>query len=135
MKSDPAAFALFDVLDECGLGRVGPVVGRVVQLDEEIVFCEKCVVDLLSVFDVVDREIVLAGQFSQPDLCGVHKWLVDAAVLGEGKHAESDGLVLRLRAVIYRAKQQSQCKESPKRPEIQISTASKHISECAPLLA
>src|ERR1700694_2326428 len=32
MKSDPAAFALFDVLDEGGLGRVCPIVRRVVQL-------------------------------------------------------------------------------------------------------
>src|SRR5258706_14215424 len=62
MKSDPAAFALFDVLDESVLGRVCPIVGRVVQLDEQAVFCEKCVIDFLRVLNVVHGEIVIAGQ-------------------------------------------------------------------------
>src|SRR5260370_13562364 len=43
MKSDPAAFALFDVLDEGRLGRVCPIVRRVVQLDKETVFRHECV--------------------------------------------------------------------------------------------
>jgi hypothetical protein len=48
MKSDPASFTLFDVLDEGGLGIVCPMVWRIVQLDKESIFCEKCVVDSVS---------------------------------------------------------------------------------------
>jgi len=61
MKSDPATFALFDVLDKGGLGRVCPIVRRVVQLDKEIIFGKKLVVDFLCVLNVVHGEVVLVG--------------------------------------------------------------------------
>src|ERR1700730_15106395 len=95
MKSDPAAFALFDVLDEGGLGRVCPIVRRVVQLDKQTVFCEKCVIDFLCVLNIVHGEIVLAGQFPPPNLGAVYEWLVNAAVLREGDHPEVWGFALR----------------------------------------
>jgi hypothetical protein len=45
MKSNPAALAFFDVLDECGLGRVRPVVGGIIQLNEQAVVGQKGIVD------------------------------------------------------------------------------------------
>src|SRR5438094_10679347 len=66
MKSDPTASALFDVLDERGLRLIGPIVRRIIQLDEQVVLCEESVVDLLGIFDVVHGEIVFARQLVKP---------------------------------------------------------------------
>src|SRR5260370_25114689 len=101
MKSDPAAVALFDVLDESGFGCVCPIVRRVVQLDKQIIFCEKCVVDFLCVLNVVHGEIVLAGQFPEPGFGGVYKWLVNATVLRQSDHAEVWGFSLRSKNAIH----------------------------------
>src|SRR6267154_4153086 len=100
MKSDPAAFALFDVLDERLFGGVCPIVRRIVQLEKQTVFREKCVIDFFRVLNVVHGEIVIAGQFSQPNLGTVYKWLVNAAVLRQGDHAEVWRFGLRSENVI-----------------------------------
>ena len=47
----------------------------------------------MGIFDVVHGEIVLAGQFPEPNLGGIHKWLVNATVLGKGNDAETRDLV------------------------------------------
>src|SRR5438046_7950288 len=94
MKSDPTASALFDVLDERGLRLSGPIVRRIIQLDEQVVLCEESVVDLLGIFDVVHGEIVFARQLVKPSLCRIHERFVDAAVFGKCDHMESSGLIM-----------------------------------------
>ena len=128
MKTDPATFALFDVLDEGSLGGVRPIVGRVIQLNEEIVFGEKGVVDFFGVLDIVDGEIILARQFLEPDLGGVDKWLVNATVLGDGKHAETRGLALSCCGASGHAR--CHCQDQDPRENImeRISRGSEHVS-------
>src|ERR1700722_14722814 len=55
---------------------------------------EKCIVDFFGVFDVVHREIVPRGQYIQPFLCRVHKWLMNPARLREHNHAKARRLLL-----------------------------------------
>ena len=82
VKADPSTLAFLDVANEGGLRGWCPVVRRIVELDEELVSREKCLVDGIGVFDVVDSEVVFSRQLVQPDLRRVDKGLVNSAVLG-----------------------------------------------------
>ena len=88
MKADPSAATFFDVLDEGGLRSRRPVVGRVVELDEELVVREELVVDLVRVLDVIDGEVILRGLLIEPDLGGFNEGQMNSAGLGDGDDAE-----------------------------------------------
>ena len=98
VKADPSAATLFDVLDEGGLRGRSPVVGWIVELDEELVVREKCVVDFFRVFDVVDGEVILCRQMVEPHLGSFNEWQMNPARLGDGDDAES-GLGFRCRGL------------------------------------
>src|ERR1700761_7596448 len=83
MESDPADRALFNGLGEGFLRGGSPVVGRVVQLNEQLVAGEKGCIDPVCIRYVVDGEVIGSRLFCQPLLGGVDKWLVDAAFLGD----------------------------------------------------
>ena len=88
MKADPSAAALLDIFLEGFDGRRLPGVGRIVQLNEELVLRKECVVDLVGVFDVVDGEAVESCLFGEPDFGGIDKGLVNSAGFGDGNDAE-----------------------------------------------
>src|SRR5258706_5708384 len=89
MKSDPASAAALNVFMESGRRGRSPAVGRIVQLDKELVAGKKSGVDLFRVLDVVDREISGDSLFCEPDFGGVYKRPVDAVCFGEGDDFES----------------------------------------------
>src|SRR5579863_289562 len=49
MKPDPSSAAFLNVSNESGSGPGRPAIGRVVQLDEDAVLREECVVDLVGI--------------------------------------------------------------------------------------
>lgn len=85
MEADPADGAVFDGVFEGGDGSWFPGVGRVVELEEELVVREEGCVDLVGVLDVVDGEVVAPGFVGEPDFGGVDKGFVDAAGLRDGE--------------------------------------------------
>src|SRR5882757_7311596 len=88
MKSDPASAALFDVFLESGRSSRSPAVGRIVQLDKELVAGKKNGVDFFRVLDVVDRKVPRDGFFREPDFGRIYKRLVNAVCFGEGDDFE-----------------------------------------------
>src|ERR1700760_106179 len=96
MEADPTAAALFDVTLKCGHRCGGPIVGRIVELNEELVVRKEGIVDGLGVLDVVDREVIPNGLLRKPYLRGVHKGLMNTALFGERNNMEWGPLRLRL---------------------------------------
>jgi hypothetical protein len=95
MEADPAAASLVDVTLKCRHRCRRPVVGRIVQLDEELIVGEEGFIDGVRVLDVVDREEVTHSFLSQPNLCTVDEWLVNASFLRERDHVKPRSLGLR----------------------------------------
>ena len=83
MEADPPSAALLDVFGECRNSLGCPVVGRVVQLYEQLVARKKRIINLVSVLDVVDGEIIIILLLLQPYLSGVNEWPVNALLLGK----------------------------------------------------
>jgi len=88
VKADPADGAAFDGVLEGGDGSWLPGIGRVVELEEELVVREEGVVDLVGVFDVVNGEVVAPGFVGKPDFSGVDEGLMDASGFGDGEDVE-----------------------------------------------
>ena len=89
VEADPSALALGDVILEGLFRDRRPAIGRIVELDEELVLRERFVVDALGAGDVVDREVVLGGQLVQVEPGRIDELLmVAAAALRQRNHAE-----------------------------------------------
>src|SRR5580698_5713026 len=84
METDPAATSFVDVTLKCRHRRRRPVVGRIVQFDEELIVGKKVIIDGVRVLNVIDREVVTNGLLSKPYLRAVDEWLVIAPLLREG---------------------------------------------------
>src|ERR1700730_14075696 len=95
MEADPTAPALFDVTLKCGHRCGGPIVGRIVELNEELVVRKKGIVDGLGVLDVVDREVIPNGLRGKPYLRGIHKGLMNTTLFGKRNNMERRALRLR----------------------------------------
>ena len=93
MEADPSTFALGDVIDERLFRDRRPPVRRKIELDEEFVARERCVIDAFGAGDVLDGEIVLGGESVQVNFRRVDKSLMIATgVLGKREHAEFRGM-------------------------------------------
>ena len=88
VEADPSDGSLLDGAAEGCSCSGGPVVGRVVELDDEAVVREVDGVDGCGVFDIVDGEVIGEGFFLEPEFCGVDEGFVDAAVFGNGEDFE-----------------------------------------------
>src|SRR5260370_19472398 len=73
VEPDPSSPAFLDVLGECGDSLWRPTVGRIVQLYEQLVVREKCIVNFVGGLDVIDREVVFDFLLLQPDFCSIDK--------------------------------------------------------------
>src|SRR5215475_6736726 len=96
MKPDPPAVAFLDVVDEGGLRYRCPAVWRVVELQEQCVFCEKLGVDFSGVGNVVDCKMLARRQLVKPGNRLINKWSVDAGVLGQREYPKSRLCLRRL---------------------------------------
>ena len=65
-----------------------PVVGRVIELDEETVLRKERCVDGFGVFDIIHRKVVSLPLFLQPDLGRIDERLVNTTRFGDGDDLE-----------------------------------------------
>src|SRR5882757_5057831 len=68
VKAYPASPALFDIMLKGGDRLVLPAIGRIVQLNDELVFAQVPIIDRVGPLDIIDPEIAVRGELIQPDL-------------------------------------------------------------------
>ena len=91
MEADPTVRAFRDIAFE-GSGRRGsPRIGWKVQLNKELILREECIVDVVRIFDVVNRKAIGFRLLRKPDLCGIDKRFVNTPVLGYCDHPKRAG--------------------------------------------
>ena len=88
MKADPAAFPLLNIFFKGSYGCGSPRIRRVIELNEELILRQKGIIDLLRVFDVINREAIDSRFLLQPDFRRVDKGFVDAALFSDGDDSE-----------------------------------------------
>src|ERR1051326_4441276 len=89
VEANPSSFALSDVVFERLLRIGSPMIGRVVQLDEELVLRQSMLVEALGPGDIVDGKTVLDGPTVKVLFRDIDKRLmVPRRSFGQSYHAE-----------------------------------------------
>ena len=96
VEPDPSSPAFLDVPGECGDSPWRPTVGRIVQLYEQLVVREKCIVNFVGILDVIDGEVIGGRLLLQPNLSCVYKRPVNASLLSERNDVEFRRGALRI---------------------------------------
>ncbi len=89
MKADPSSAAFLNVSSECGSSLGRPPIGRIVQLNKDLVLRQECVVNLAGILNVIDREIVLGRLLLQPYFGRIDEGPMNATRLGKSDDLES----------------------------------------------
>src|SRR5216683_8144745 len=88
MEANPSATALFNIFHESSHSRRRPGIRRIVELDEQLVVRQECVVDFVGVLYIIDGKVAIRRQFLQPNFRRVDKRLMYPAVFGQSNNPE-----------------------------------------------
>ncbi len=100
MKAHPTDRAVEQGPFESHRRGIGPVIGRIIQLHEDLVAGEELAVDLLRVVYLGQREAVVGGERLQPLHGGVGETTVLLAALGQHQNAPLLGIPVGIRAAL-----------------------------------
>src|SRR5450432_2135259 len=88
MKTDPATPSFFHVFYKCRFGLVAPHIGRIVQLEENLILQQVPITDRIGVIDYRIFKMLISGKIFQPVQCSNHKVLMYSTLFGQNKNTK-----------------------------------------------